>query len=250
MNGRSLMNGQMYTRYEIVRAFRNRRFFVFSLGFPLVLFFVIAAPQSGDQNFAGSGVSAALFYMAGLLSFGTMSSMISTGARIAGERQAGWIRQLRVTPLSSRAYFRAKVLTAYAMAILTIASLYIAGAILGVSLPASQWLEMTGLILVGLLPFAALGIALGHMLNVDSIGPAMGGLTALLALVGGTWFPVAHGFLHDVGQCLPSYWLVQASHVALGGRPWSALGWIVMAAWTVVLGALAARAYRRDTSRI
>jgi ABC-2 type transport system permease protein len=64
---------------------------------------------------------------------------------------------------------------------------------------------MTGLILVALLPFAALGIGLGHLLNVDSVGPVMGGLTALLALVGGTWFPVTQGFLHDLGQCLPSY---------------------------------------------
>ena len=58
---------------------------------------------------------------------------------------------------------------------------------------------------MALLPFAALGIGLGHLLNVDSVGPVMGGLTALLALVGGTWFPVTQGFLHDLGQCLPSY---------------------------------------------
>jgi ABC-2 type transport system permease protein len=240
----------LYTRYEIVRALRNRRFFVFSLGFPLVLYFVIAAPQGGDHNFAGTGISAALFYMAGLLSFGTMSSMISTGARIAGERQAGWTRQLRITPLSTRAYFWAKVLTAYAMAVLTIAALYISGAILGVSLPAIQWLEMTALILVGLLPFAALGIMLGHLLTVDSIGPAMGGLTALLALVGGTWFPVSHGFLHDVGQCLPSYWLARAGHLGTGAAPWGLTGWLVMAGWTVVLVALAGWAYRRDTTRV
>ena len=48
---------------------------------------------------------------------------------------------------------------------------------------------------------------------------------------------------------LPSYWLVQASHVATGGRAWGATGWVVVAAWTVVLTALAARAYRRDTRR-
>jgi DNA-binding CsgD family transcriptional regulator len=64
---------------------------------------------------------------------------------------------------------------------------------------------MTGLIVVGLLPFAALGIALGHLLDVDAIGPAMGGAVSLLALVSGTWFPVSHGFLHDVGRVLPSY---------------------------------------------
>ena len=51
------MNGMLYTRYELVRAFRNRRFFFFSLGFPLVLFVIIAGPQSGNDNFAGSGVS-------------------------------------------------------------------------------------------------------------------------------------------------------------------------------------------------
>jgi ABC-2 type transport system permease protein len=244
------MTGVVYTRYELVRAFRNRRFFFFSLGFPLILYVIIAGPQSNQSNFAGTGISAPLFYMAGLLSFGTMSSMISTGARIAGERQAGWTRQLRTTPLSTRSYFRAKVLTAYAMACMTIAALYIAGVILGVSLSASSWLEMTGLVLVGLLPFGALGITLGHLLTVDSIGPAMGGLTALLALVGGVWFPVNHGFLHDLGQCLPSYWLARAGHVGTGGAPWGATGWLVMAGWTVVLGAAAAYAYRRDTGRV
>ena len=244
------MTGALYTRYELVRAFRNRRFFFFSLGFPLILFFIIAGPQSNQSNFAGTGISAPLFYMAGLLSFGTMSSMISTGARIAGERQAGWTRQLRTTPLSTRSYFRAKVLTAYAMACMTIAALYLAGVILGVSLSASDWLQMTGLVLVGLLPFGALGITLGHLLTVDSIGPAMGGLTALLALVGGVWFPVNHGFLHDLGQCLPSYWLARAGHVGVGGAPWGITGWLVMAGWTVLLSGAAAYAYRRDTGRV
>jgi ABC-2 type transport system permease protein len=133
---------------------------------------------------------------------------------------------------------------------MTVAALYIAGAILGVSLPAGKWLLMTALVLIGLLPFAALGIALGHLLNIDSIGPAMGGLTALLALVGGTWFPVTHGFLHDVGQTLPSYWLAQAGHLGAGGAPWGVTGWLVMGAWTLVLTTLAGYAYRRDTGRV
>jgi ABC-2 type transport system permease protein len=244
------MNGLVYTRFELLRAFRNRRFFIFSLGFPLVLYFVIAAPQRGNHDFGGTGISAPLYYMAGLASFGTMMSMISTGARIAGERQAGWTRQLRITPLSSRAYFRAKVLTAYAMAITTMILLYVAGTSLGVRLSAPRWLEMTGLILVGLLPFGALGIAIGHLLNVDSVGPVMGGTVSLLALVSGTWFPVTHGFLHDLGQCLPSYWLVQAGHIAIGGSAWGTTGWLVVAGWTVLLAGVAAYAYRRDTNRV
>jgi ABC-2 type transport system permease protein len=239
-----------YTGYELKRTFRNRRFFIFTLGIPVILYFVIAGPNRNEQDFLGTGVSAPLYYMASLASFGTMMSMVSSGTRIAGERQAGWTRQLRITPLPPRAYLRAKVLTAYAMAALSVVSLYICGAALGVSLSVATWLEMTGLIIVGLLPFAALGIMLGHLLNVDAIGPATGGLVSLLALVSGTWFPVTHGFLHEVGQYLPSYWLVQAGRVALHGPAWGVMGWAVVLGWTVVLGTCAAVAYVRDTSRV
>jgi ABC-2 type transport system permease protein len=188
--------------------------------------------------------------MVGLSSFGTMVSMISTGARIAGERQTGWTRQLRITPLSVRSYFRAKVLTGYTMALLTMALLFVSGAALGVSLSASHWLEMTGLILVGLLPFAALGILVGHLLTTDSVGPFMGGVVSLLAFLGGTWFPITSGFLHTLGQLLPSWWIVQAGHVALGAHAWGNRGWITVIAWTAILSAAAAWAYRRDTGRV
>ncbi len=240
-----------YTRYELLRTFRNRRFFLLSLGFPLVLYFVIAGPNRGVRDVGGSGIPLPLYFMAGLASFGTMSAMLSAGARIASERAVGWNRQLRISPLTPRAYFRAKVVTAYAMALLSIAVLYAAGASLGVSLSAGDWLKMTGLMLVGLIPFAALGITLGHLLTPDSIGPAMGGGVSLFALLGGTWFPLGnHGFLHDAAQFVPSYWLVQASRVAVGGRAWTTTAWLVLLVWTVVLSALAVRAYRRDTARV
>jgi len=219
------MNGLVYTRYELLRALRNRRFFFFSLGFPLLFYFVIAAPNRHVTDFDGSGISLPLYYMVGLTSFGTMVAMISTGTRIAAERQVGWTRQLRITPLSTRAYFRAKLLAAYMMAGLTIVLLYGAGASLGVGLPAGNWLAMTGLILIALLPFAALGITLGHLINVDSIGPA-------------------------TGQLLPSYWLVQAAHTGITGHGWPARGWIVIAVWSALLSLAAVYAFRRDTKRV
>jgi ABC-2 type transport system permease protein len=245
------MRAFAYTRFELVRTFRNTRLLVFSLGFPLILYFIIAAPNRNEHNFNGSGISIPLYYMIGLVAFGAMSALISSGARIATERTDGWTRQLRVTPLKTTAYFRAKVVTGYAMAGVTIVVLYGSGIALGVSLDAARWLEMTGLILVALVPFAALGILLGHLLTADSIGPAIGGLVSLLALVSGTWFPLgSHGFLHEIAQFLPSYWLVQASHVSLGGHAWTAGGWIVVAAWTAVLTILARFAYLRDTARV
>jgi ABC-2 type transport system permease protein len=244
------MTALAYTRFELVRTFRNARLLVFSLGLPLAVFFVIATPNRHVTDFGGTGISLPLYYMVGMVGFGAMMALVTTGARIASERTDGWTRQLRITPLSTRAYFPAKVLTGYALAALAIALLYASGASLGVSLPAERWLEMTGLILIALLPFAALGVLVGHLLTADTIGPAAGGLVSLLAGVSGTWFPLADGVLHDIAQFLPSYWLVQASHVALGGPAWTATGWIVITAWTAVLAVLARAAYRRDTERV
>jgi ABC-2 type transport system permease protein len=239
-----------YARYELVRTFRNRRFYIFSFGFPLALYYAIAAPNRHETNFASSGISAPVYYMVGLAAFGTMNAVLATGARISGERSVGWNRQLRLTPLSPRMYFRVKVLTAYVMAIATIALLYLAGASLGVRLGAGNWLAMTGLILIGLIPFAGLGILLGHLVSPDSIGPAMGGSTALLAFLGGVWFPITSGPMKTIAEALPSYWLVQAAHVGIGGHGWGSTGWAVVAAWSVGAALLAVWAYRRDTQRV
>ncbi len=243
------MNTMAYTRYELLRAFRNKRFFFFSLGFPLALFFLTAGPNQGEKNLESTGLSAPLYFMVSMASWGTMTAMLGTGARIAAERQVGWNRQLRISPLSSFAYLRAKVAISYLMAALSLVLLYAAGMSLGVSLPIGEWLGMTGLIVIGLIPFAAAGIFMGHKLSVEAVGPALGGGTALLALVSGTWFPVTSSFLHAIAQALPSYWLVQANRVALGGTAWPATGWAVVAGWSVVMIALAARAYRGDTGR-
>jgi ABC-2 type transport system permease protein len=244
------MSAIAYTRFETVRAFRNKRFFLFSLVFPLVLYFVIVGPNKHENDLSGTGLTAPEYFMVSMASFGTMTAMLGTGARIAGERAAGWNRQLRISPLSPRTYLRAKVVIAYVLAGLSLGLLYVSGAIMGVRLPADQWIAMTLLILVGLIPFAAAGILLGHLLTTETIGPAIGGGTSLLALLSGTWFPLSDsGFLHTLAQGLPSYWLVQANRVALGGDGWPLRGWVVVAVWSAVLTVLAARAYRADTGR-
>src|SRR6478672_3021373 len=149
-----------YLRYELLRTVRNTRFFIFSLVFPLILFYVVAG---ANKTLTLGNIPFPTYYMAGMISWGTMAAVISGGARIAAERSVGWNRQLRLTPLSTRMYFRTKVLTGYVMALCTLVLLYIAGSTLGVRLSAGHWLHMTGFILIGLVPFAVLGILLGHL---------------------------------------------------------------------------------------
>jgi len=239
----------MYLRFEVLRTLRNRRFLVFSLAFPLVLFFAVAGP---NRNARIEGVPFPLYYMTGMAAWGTMVAVVSSGARIAAERSVGWTRQMRITPLTTRAYFSAKVLCGYLMALFTIVAMCAAGTALGVRLSAQEWLTMIGLLLVGLIPFAVLGVLLGHLLRVDSLGPALGGVTSVLALVGGAYGPLAtSGVFLTVVKCLPSFWLVQAGRSAFepGGWP-PAESWIVIAAWTTILVWVAARVYRRDTLRV
>jgi anti-sigma regulatory factor (Ser/Thr protein kinase) len=127
------MRTTTYVRYELRRSFRNRRFFLFTLGFPLALYLLIATPNRHEASLAGSGISAPLYFMVGLAALGAMNAVVGAGGRIALERFLGWTRQLRLTPLSARVYFGTKVASAYATALLTIAALYAAGISLGVS---------------------------------------------------------------------------------------------------------------------
>jgi ABC-2 type transport system permease protein len=238
-----------YLRYEVIRTFRNRRFLVFSLGLPLILLLAIG---SSNRHATLDGISFPLDYMIGMASWGTMSAIIFSGARIAPERQVGWTRQLRVTPLRPGEYLRAKILCGYLMALLTLVVLYLAGSALGVRLDARQWATMTLLILVSLIPFAVLGVMFGHLLKPDSLGPAVGGLTALFALLGGAWGPIASGSVFgDIVKCIPSYWLVQAGKSALGDSGWPpAEAWFVLAVWSALATRVGVIAYRRDTGRV
>jgi ABC-2 type transport system permease protein len=238
-----------YLRYEVLRNFRNWRFLFLTLAFPLVLYVLIGSVNRHAQF---EHVAFPVYFMTAMATLGTMAAVISGCAIISAERATGWTRQMRITPLPARVYFRAKLLVGYLRALLTLVLLALAGTALGVRLPVQGWLTVLGLFLVGLIPFAVLGILLGHLIAADSSALAVGGIVTLFALLGGVYgFQVASsGPVFQIIKALPSYWLVQAGKTALGGHDWPAEGWIVIAAWTVVLVPLAVRVYRRDTSRV
>ena len=240
------MSTLAYARFELLRTFREGKLLAAAFATPLILYFLLAVPSRHVHDFAATGVAAPLYYMVSLASFGTMMAMMSAGIRIAGERQTGWTRQLRISPLPTTAYLAAKVLTAYVMAGLTLGLLYASGIALGVDLPARTWLAMTLLIAIALLPFAALGVLIGHYVAVDAVGPVGAGTVTLLGILSGTWYPTSSGLIHDIAQFLPSYWLVQASRISLHGHAWTATAWLVVIGW---IAALAAPVYRRYANR-
>ena len=170
-----------YLRYEVLRTLRNRRFFFLSLGFPLVLYFLIATPNRDEiRSRPHRAVGPALLH--------GRPRRIRRDERDAVVRRAH-LRRARgglEPPAPDHAALRTGVLPRQGRDRLhdgrphARSASYLAGATLGVSLTGSEWVRMTALILVGLLPFAALGIVLGHLLTPDSIGPAIGGLDGAL----------------------------------------------------------------------
>jgi ABC-2 type transport system permease protein len=242
------MTSATHFRYELVRTFRNRLFYGLTLGLPLVLFYAVA---SGQRSATMDGIRFPLYFMTAMAVYGAMFAAVSPGARIARDRSGGWTRQVRITPLRARTDIAAKVLAAYLIALPSVVLLFLAGASLGVRLDAAHWLEIGGLLVVGLTPFIALGITLGYLLRADALGPAIGGVVVLFSLVGGVYgFQLAHsGPLFDVMKAIPSYWLVQAGKTSVGGGSWPAEGWIVIAAWTAILVGAARLAYRRSAAR-
>ena len=56
--------------------------------------------------------------------------------------------------------------------------------------------------------------------------------------------------MQKIGEALPSYWLVQAGHVGLGGKPWSAVGWVVVARGRRAASSSRAGPTPRDTQRV
>lgn len=241
------MTRSTYLYYEVLRNFRNWRFFFLALAFPLVLYFTVAG---ANRHTVFDATAFPLYFMVAMATLGTMAGVVSGAAIIAAERSSGWTRQMRITPLGTGAYFGAKVLNAYLRALLTIALMSLAGTLFGVRLSAGEWLTVIGLLLVGLVPFTVLGVLLGHLVGPDASAPAVGGIVTLFCLLGGVYgFQIAKsGAVFEVIKALPSYWLVQAGKTALRGGSWPAEGWIVIAAWTAVLTLVAVLVYRRDTS--
>ena len=98
--------------------------------------------------------------MIGMVAWGDDGRGVAGGARIAAERPIGWNRQLRHHAAARHAATCVtKVLTGYVMALVSIVLLYARGHVARrAACRRSSWLEMTGLVLVGLIPFAVLGI--------------------------------------------------------------------------------------------
>src|SRR6476469_925833 len=116
-----------YLLTELKRTFRNPRYLLFTLGIPVILFLVIGSAFDTSVG----GVSGQTWYMVNMGMFGALSAVLGIGARIAVERDAGWNRQLRLTPLPPLGYVFGKVATEMMLALPAVLLVDAAGRLTG-----------------------------------------------------------------------------------------------------------------------
>jgi ABC-2 type transport system permease protein len=239
-----------YLIFDVRRTLRNRRVLIFSILMPLVLFMIFGLTIPNDAS--EGGISAIAYVMVSMAMFGSMSAAMSSGGVIAAERDGGWNRTLRLTPLKPQAYVVNKVILSLLLAIPPLLVVFVFGMAVGhVHLDAGQWAMVAIVSWLGALPFAALGLVIGYVAKPDSVQPITGLSTMLIAAFGGLRLPVDQmpSIMKHIAQLTPAYWTGLTSRSALtqGGVDTQAL--MVVLGWTVVLGFIGLRRFRADTAR-
>lgn len=240
-----------FAKTDILRMLRNRRYFVFVVAFP-VLLYVINANIYGQDTDAG-GVKYSVLLMVSMAAYGALaSSTMSSAVPLATERQSGWLRQLQITPLPGSAVIAAKLCTAMTLVLpaLVLVSL-VAIVQQGVSLPPGRWLALLPALWLGAAPFVALGLAIGSALTADAAQPVAMICMFALAIAGGLWFPpeVFGATMKAVAELTPSFHYASLGWSLASGHGVAMTDVLVVAGWAVVLGSLAVFLYRRATVR-
>lgn len=234
-------------RYEFLRLLRTPSFALPTLLFPALFYLLfgvlLGARQGGDV--------AARYFLATYGVFGVMGvALFGFGVSVALDRERGLLALKRALPMPPAAYLLAK--TAMAMifaAVVSVLLALIAAGLAGVSLSPWQWAALWLVNVLGVLPFAALGLWLGCLVGGEG-APAVINLVYLpMAFLSGLWLPLSMlpAVLSQLAQLWPAYHLAQIALRVVGkdaGQP-LILHLAVLALVTVVFGLLAWRRLAR-----
>lgn len=245
-----------YLRIELLRKLRNPRSLLFTVAFPVLMFFIVGfqtldVPLT-DTPLASGGVSVAAYIMVSMAMYGTMMSATQTGASVAVERAQGWSRQLRLTPLNPVANVVVKMMAGMMFGLIAVIATYAVAAFAGVTLAPVQWI-VTGLAawLLASAVFTTLGLMVGYMVPGENAAQITSLAVVLLAFLGGLFFPLSSmpDFLQVIGKLTPVYGIGELARSPLTGDAFD-LGALVNAVvWLAVFVAGTVYFFRRDTRR-
>ncbi|OMD44207.1 MULTISPECIES: ABC transporter permease [Paenibacillus] len=190
---------------EMLRIIRNPYYVFWSLLMPIMFYFIFTRVV----NTGNDDPTWRAHYLMSMATFSVMGSAIMTlGIRLVQERTQGWTTFIRITPLPGSIYFFGKMFGQTMMHLFSVICIFAAGYLInGVSLSAGQWV-LSGLwILIGSLPFLAIGTLVGAMKRVDTASGVSNVIYMALAVAGGMWMPIEilPRLMQKIGHWLPSY---------------------------------------------
>lgn len=234
---------------ELRRTLRMPAFVLPSLLFPWMfyLFFGVLFNRGNSAAASYLLVSYACFGVIGPALFGF-------GMAVAVERERGLLALKRALPMPISAYFCAKIFMSLVFASIILIGLWlIASLFAGVRLPWTQVLGLNALLLLGVLPFCALGLAIGLRVNATA-APAVVNLIYLpMAFLSGLWIPIQllPELLQQAAWFLPPYHLSQLALGLIGQSQGYSPLWHLGALFLFsgILLSFARSAYRRIDGR-
>ncbi|MFJ9723267.1 ABC transporter permease [Streptomyces sp. NPDC101209] len=231
-----------YLRLEVRRTLRDVGFVIGGVAMPVLMYLLFTNLGADDGGYKTAA-------MVGMAGYGAVGSALNTGGGVAEDRAIGWLRQLRVTPMTPRQVVMGRALTGSVTVLPAILAVLAAGGLLnGVRLALWQWAAIALLLWLGSMPFTLLGLGNGYRLTGQTTGVANMACNLGLAVLGGLWFPVTlfPDWLRAVSAYTPTYRFAQlGTSVADGHAP--ALGAVcVLGAWLLAFGSYAVLSYRRS----
>lgn len=225
--------------------FREPAALFFSVVMPVLFFTMFASLYGGLPSPSGLPVAASMLATFG--TFGVVSVMLlNPGISVASDRESGWLRVKKVSAAPVGVTIAGKVVAAlpYALAVLaalTVVTLAVAGPVLAVG----TWLRLVVVLLLGSLPFACLGLAVGFVASATATTAVLNAVFLPMVIASGLWIPLdaLPGWVGGIAQILPTYHLAQLALAQLTGAP--AAGHVVALLVTAgIAGAIAAFTYR------
>ncbi len=186
------------------------------------------------------------FLVPGVLSLAVMSTaMVSLGIATGYERRYGVLKRLGSTPLSRGGLLVAKTINVVVIEVMQIVVIVATGIALGWELT-GQFVAALGLLLLGTVVFASIGMLLAGTLRAEATLAVANGLFLLFLFLGGMAYPLDRlpDALASFARLLPPAALSESVRAALEGSgfPWSEL--VVLALWAVVMPFIVVRKFR------
>lgn len=238
-------------RCELLKMVRLPAYALPTLCFPLVFYLLFGIAMAKPS----AKLDMAQYLLATYGVFGVVgAALFGFGIGVAVERGQGWMLFKRATPMPPAAWMMGRLAACMVFGAVLVALLFLLGATAGgVELPARTWLSLAGVLIAGMVPFGAFGLALGYLTGPNSAPAVVNLLYIPMAFASGLWIPL--DFLPRVFQhiapWLPTYHFGQLALGIVGmgrGEPvWQ--GVAALAAFTAVSLLLSWVGYRRDEGK-